>query len=104
MVTDPDAPGYGDEGSRNPAWEPNDITRAEQDAYQYQRLAARPEGRTMNLYLIEFERQLWYVEAPSYGAALRAWHNYLKVEVPAWNDLLEPESVTRIHDQPVIRA
>ena len=58
----------------------------------------------MKLYMIQFDGQRDYVEAESYGAALKAWHAHMMIEqAPDWDGTEEPESVALVHDEPVIR-
>ena len=59
----------------------------------------------MNLYHVQYDDQPYYVEAPSFAAAIVAWRTHVADE---WGDDFEgteePESVAVIHDRAVIRA
>ena len=56
------------------------------------------------LYLIHYDAELYYVEAPSFDAAIERWKEYVAVE---WGDECEgdemPESLQLLSDVPVIR-
>lgn len=58
----------------------------------------------MKLYHVQFDGQSYYVEAASFGDAVKAWKLHVKV---VWGDDFddadEPESVALVHDEPVIR-
>ena len=57
----------------------------------------------MKLYRIEYDGDPDYIEAESFGAAIKVWR---EVIVPR-DDIdpeAEPESVTLISDKPVVRA
>ena len=59
----------------------------------------------MNLYLIQFDSQPYYVEAEDFPAAIEVW----KVHVAhLWGDdydgTEQPESVSLVHDEPVVRG
>lgn len=58
----------------------------------------------MNLYLVQFDNQPYYVEASNFGDAIAAWKRHV---AQAWGQdydgTEEPESVALIHDEAVIR-
>lgn len=59
----------------------------------------------MLLYLVQFDAQDYYVEAPDFPAAIELW----KVHVAKlWGDdydgTEQPESVALVHDEPVVRV
>lgn len=57
------------------------------------------------LYHIEYYNESFYVEAENLGDAIGAWRAHLSKE---WGDNFdgreEPDSIHRVHDEPVIRA
>lgn len=59
----------------------------------------------MNLYLIHYDSQPFYVEAPDFAAAIEFWHAHVK---ELWGDDYEgdeqPESVALVHEEPVVRS
>lgn len=58
----------------------------------------------MSLYHVQFDGESWWVEAPDYGVAVRIWREYITADWNVANDETEePESVTLISTQPVIR-
>jgi hypothetical protein len=58
-----------------------------------------------NLYLIQFDHQDYYVEAPSMGCAIEAWKAHVQVEWGSdWDGTEEPDSCALVHDEAVIRA
>lgn len=57
------------------------------------------------LYLVLFDGQERYVEAPSFAEAVLAWRAAIAVEWGAdYDGTEEPESVVLMSDEPVIRA
>ena len=57
----------------------------------------------MNLYLVQFDGEPFYVEAQDFPGAIEAWQKHVAV---AWGRDYAPEqpdSVALIHDAPVIR-
>lgn len=58
----------------------------------------------MNLYLVQFDGQSWYVEAPNFAAAIEAWKKRVEVEWGSDYDGTEqPCSVALVQDEPVVR-
>lgn len=59
----------------------------------------------MNLYHVQFDSQSWWVEAPTFAAAIEAWHSRVRAE---WGDdydgTEQPDSVAHVHDGGVIRC
>ena len=58
----------------------------------------------MRLYQLKYDDQFYYVEAETMGKAILAWESHQVAKYPGeeWEGL-EPEGVTEIHDEPVIR-
>lgn len=58
----------------------------------------------MKLYHIQFDGQSYWVESNCFGNAIIRWQAHVKIE---WGDDFtgeeEPDSVSLIHDEPVIR-
>lgn len=58
----------------------------------------------MKLYQILFDGSHRWVEAESFGKAVAKWLQAMKTEWGSdWEGNEEPESVTLVHDEPVIR-
>ena len=61
----------------------------------------------MKLYMVQFDGGQRYVEAESFGEAVRKWREQMLAEFggpgSGWEDDAEPEGVTLIDDDPVIR-
>lgn len=58
----------------------------------------------MNLYHIEFDGQNYWVEAPTYGEAIRLWKEHVaKLWGGDYQENDEPDSCHKVHDEPVIR-
>ncbi len=58
----------------------------------------------MNLYLIHYDGEPYYVEAPSLEEASDLWKLHVKKEWEEAYNNEEPESIALMHDYPVIRA
>lgn len=57
----------------------------------------------MKLYHIQFDGQSWWVEADSIGSASEKWLAHVRSEPDNADFSDEPDSVHRVHDEPVIR-
>lgn len=59
----------------------------------------------MNLYLVQYDSQYYYVEAPGFSEAIDLWKGHVK---KLWGDEYDgteqPESVAHVHDEPVVRT
>jgi hypothetical protein len=63
----------------------------------------------MKLYQLKYDDQFYYVEAESMRQAIDIWHaavlkKWQDEPGSGWDGTEEPEGVTEIHDEPVIRA
>lgn len=58
----------------------------------------------MKVYRIDYDNQPYIVEAPDLGAAVQAWKKHVAVAWGSdWDGTEEPESISLIHDEAVIR-
>lgn len=59
---------------------------------------------SINLYLIHYDHQPYYVEAENLASAVERWKAHVKV---VWGDdydgTEEPESIALVHEEAVIR-
>ena len=59
----------------------------------------------MPLYLIQCDRDSWYVEQPTLSRAIEVWKTYIAAETdtsPA--DIEDPESIAMLSEEGVIRS
>jgi len=56
----------------------------------------------MNLYLVQFDGERYYVEAPSIALAVKAWKDDWRTNGEDYDEE-EPESVALVNDKAVIR-
>lgn len=58
----------------------------------------------INLYMVQFDGQQWYVESSDFGGACKKWLNAMRdVWGDDWEGNEQPQQVVLIDDKPVIR-